>query len=217
MPGDPRDWGTALRLRVSRERASCSSITSFYVRDSGNPSSRMSYTSRIPKSPCQRTKSTHSSASARSQQQWLQREGFMAPRQLYTFRVQQDLAAGSFLTFSIAGTSQYPLTDLPSWVPDLSQASTPLNTTLYHEPGRFSAGSSQTAAYVFSPDGNELCMHGVLLNYIPACSLPGLHPPTPGSNRLALQDLLTRWVNPTDADSFIFMSLAARSATHLVT
>ena len=122
----------------------------------------------------------------------LEQGDFMAPRQLYTYIVRQDLEMGSFLTFSISGASHVPLIELPSWAPDLSSASKLLSTANLHQ-GQFSAGSSLKPDYAFSLDGNELRMRGVLLDYIRVCS-----PEPPGAANVLSKSLTVESVGPID-------------------
>ena len=144
----------------------------------------------------------------------LKQDGFMTPRQLYTYIVRQDLDTGSFLTFSMSGASQLPSIDIPSWAPDLSSASSLLATPDYHR-DRFSAGSSVEADYDFSLDGNELRMRGVLLDYVHSCS-----PAAPGaanvlSNRLTVESMLSS-IDITKSDYLSSMHQRVSAAVNLV-
>ena len=144
-----------------------------------------------------------------SLQREIQLNGLMAPRQLYAYIVQLALEVDSpqFGTFAISGASQQPLmTGLPSWAPDLTSITLFLNTTHYHRPGVYSAGSSLKAEYDFRPGGAQLRMRGVLLDHVHSCTMPICD--FPGSDAAAghpapktLWQAIVRVLDVTDAKS----------------
>ncbi|KXX73136.1 Heterokaryon incompatibility protein 6, OR allele [Madurella mycetomatis] len=153
--------------------------------------------------------------------QKLQQDGFMTRHQLSVFLVQQSLNAGSFLTFSISGTSQHAtgMMGLPSWAPDFKSlsASAVLHKAGYQESGWFSAGLPHKADYTFSRDGDELRIRGVLLDHIHACSVSLFDPPAASdlSDRLLIEPIFNV-VDLSNPEYFARLYQRALSAAKLV-